>query len=55
MIPLTRAERYAFARCWGLWRRWHKLEQFNRSLGGRLDRATLYRLWRHIREEMRDE
>lgn len=51
---LTKAQRVAFARCWGLWVRWLALEKMNRRMGGRLDRAVLYRLAGHIWKEHED-
>jgi len=57
MIPiLTRAERYAMARCWGLWVRWLALEKAARETGGKPPRREqLHALFAHIREEMRDD
>lgn len=56
MMDLTRAQRYAVARQWGLWRRWLAYERHERSVGRPIpDRAVLHRLLTAIREEMRDD
>lgn len=53
MRPLTKAERVAFARCWGLWVRWLRDEKIVQGVSMiPPDRSLLYRLWAHIREEM---
>ena len=53
MNLLNRAQRYAVARQWGLWRRWLAYERHEREMGRPIpDRAVLERLVEHIRKEM---
>lgn len=55
-MRLTKAERYSFARCWGLWRRWLAYERHERAVGRPIpDRAVLHRLLAAIQEEMRND
>lgn len=48
MFPLTKARAVAFARCWGLWRRWLKAER----AGLVTNRHKLHWLFEQIRKEM---
>lgn len=55
-MQLTKPERYAIGRQWGLWRRWLAHEKIVRGAGFTPpDRALLHRLLAAIREEMRDD